>query len=94
MTDETHADAGTPRPLTLEWMKASRDHWMQKAIDRKERLTVVLAAALAVVETRAKLSFEMEPVEWTDHVFEVLLSIDALSAAVDAAEQEGKEWRQ
>jgi hypothetical protein len=85
MMNETQADAGTPRPLTLEWMQASRDHWLQKAIDRKERLDIILAAARAVVEARAKLSFEMEPVEWTDQVFTALLSIDALRTAVERA---------
>ena len=48
----------------------------------------LLAAARAVVEARAKLSFEMEPVEWTDQVFAVLLSIDALRAAIEAAGRE------
>ena len=42
MTDDV--DAGKPKPLTLEWMEASRDHWMNKAIERKERIAALEAA--------------------------------------------------
>jgi hypothetical protein len=54
----------------------------------REQYAALLAAARTVVEARAKLSFEMEPVEWTDQVFAVLLSIDALRAAIEAAGRE------
>jgi hypothetical protein len=83
MTDETHADAGTPRPLTLEWMEASRDHWMQKAIDRKERLTVLLAAAGVVVDLWDRWMTTSSP----DRP-----SIQDLDAAIDALRPSSAPW--
>jgi hypothetical protein len=81
--DETHADAGTPRPLTLESMQASRDCWQQKAIDRKERLDIILAAARAVVRYHRREDVDspfLVDAEW----------FNALNAAVEAAGQEGE----
>lgn len=83
MADETHADAGTARPLTLEWMEASRDHWMQKAIDRKERLTVLLAAAGAVVELWDR---------WMATASPDRPSIRDLDAAIDALRPSSAPW--
>jgi hypothetical protein len=83
MADETQADAGTPRPLTLEWMEASRDHWMQKAIDRKERLTVFLTAAGVVVELWDRWMATSSP----DRP-----SIRDLDAAIDALRPSSAPW--
>jgi hypothetical protein len=83
MADETQADAGTPRPLTLEWMEASRDHWMQKAIDRKERLIVLLTAAGVVVELWDRWMTTSSP----DRP-----SIRDLDAAIDALRPSSAPW--
>lgn len=81
--NETQADAGTPRPLTLEWMQASRDHWQQKAIDRKERLDIARAAALAVVETWDRWMATDSP----DRP-----SVQDLDAAIDALRPSSAPW--
>jgi hypothetical protein len=83
MADETQADAGMPRPLTLEWMEASRDRWMQKAIDRKERLTAVLTAAGVVVELWDR---------WMATVSPDRPSIRDLDAAIDALRPSSAPW--
>jgi hypothetical protein len=83
MMDETQADAGTPRPLTLEWMQASRDRWQQKAIDRKERLGVILAAARTVVEAWDRWMATSSP----DRP-----SIRDLDAAIDALRPSSASW--
>jgi hypothetical protein len=83
MANETQADAGTPRPLTLEWMEASRDHWMQKAIDRKERLIVLLTAAGVVVELWDR---------WMATVSPDRPSIRDLDAAIDALRPSSAPW--
>jgi hypothetical protein len=83
VANETQADAGTPRPLTLEWMEASRDRWMNKAIERKERLTVLLAAAGVVVELWDRWMTTSSP----DRP-----SIRDLDAAIDALRPSSAPW--
>jgi hypothetical protein len=83
MADEMQADAGTPRPLTLEWMEASRDRWMNKAIERKERLIVLLADAGVVVELWDRWMTTSSP----DRP-----SIQDLDAAIDALRPSSAPW--
>jgi hypothetical protein len=69
--------------LTLEWMEASRDRWMNKAIERKERLIVLLADAGVVVELWDRWMTTSSP----DRP-----SIRDLDAAIDALRPSSAPW--